>query len=228
MAVVMLYGDLREFGNRHQLAVNSAAEAIRALTIQIEGLRAKLSQGGYFVRIAKHDVSPESIETDIHREINDDDVIHIVPEAAGGGRFGQILVGIALIVASFYVPMAGWAAQAVLASGISLTVGGIAQLLIKPPSFNASQGSDQSRTSSFTNLDNIAPQGAHVPIAYGYLEVGSVVISQSIESYDLTAAKSAGEVNYVRRYHQPVPYQGNSPNAADDEVMAHNYTLVEE
>lgn len=107
-----------------------------------------------------------------------------------------------------------------------MIAGGVAQLLMKQPSFNTSQSDSQSKSTSFTNLANISPQGAHVPIAYGYLEVGSVVISQAIESYDLrNASTAAARIRPSRQYTAPVPYNGKTPADTDD-VRAHNYKLV--
>ncbi|MBV7434464.1 tail assembly protein [Cardiobacteriaceae bacterium TAE3-ERU3] len=235
MATVVFYGDLRErYGSRFDLCVETAGEAIRALYMQIDGLKQHLIKGAYFVRVAKNNVTESNAEDRLHGKLNDDDVIHVVPEAAGGGRFGQIIAGAVLIVAGYLVTglSYGWAAPvggAMINLGIGLIAGGVAQLLIKPPSYDTKQGSDSSKSSSFTNLDNISPQGAHVPVAYGYLEVGSVVVSQSIESYDLKeqAEKPTGGYSYTRQYFAPTPVDGSHvPDYSDDDVRAHNYKLV--
>lgn len=235
MITIRFYGLLAsEYGKRFDLAIDTAAEGIRALCAQLDGLQRKLAEGAYFVRVARRAVDADNVRERLHDHLADGDVIHIVPEMAGGGKVGQIVVGATLIVAALWT--GGWSlsgltalGSATFAGGVSLVLGGIAQMLVKPPSYDFAQSDSSSRSSAFTNLDNISPQGAHVPVAYGYLEVGSVVVSQSIESYDLKdeAAKPSGAIAYRREYHAPVPVDGQHvPNAADDDVRARNYRLV--
>ncbi|MCT7085263.1 tail assembly protein, partial [Salmonella enterica subsp. enterica serovar Oranienburg] len=52
MARICLYGDLQRFCRRVSLQVASGAEAVRALAVQLPGLRQKLNDGWYLVRIA--------------------------------------------------------------------------------------------------------------------------------------------------------------------------------
>lgn len=53
MARICLYGDLQRFCRRVSLQVASGAEAVRALAVQLPGLRQKLNDGWYQVRIGK-------------------------------------------------------------------------------------------------------------------------------------------------------------------------------
>lgn len=235
MITIRLYGLLAlEYGKRFDLAIDTAAEGVRALCCQFDGLQRQMAEGGYYVRIARRAVTADNAGERLHDRLHDGDVIHIVPEMAGGGKFGQIILGAVLIVGALWT--GGWSlsgltalGSATFAGGVSLVLGGIAQMLVKPPSYDLAQSSNTSRSSAFTNLDNISPQGAHVPVAYGYLEVGSVVVSQSIESYDLgdEAAKPSGVVSYRREYHAPVPVDAQHlPDATVDDVRARNYKLV--
>lgn len=235
MITIRLYGALgASYGARFDLAIDTAAEGIRALCCQFDGLQRVLADGAYFVRVARRAVTGDNAAERLHDQLQDGDVIHIVPEMAGGGKFGQIVVGAVLVVAALWT--GGWSlsgltalGSATFAGGVSLVLGGIAQLLIKPPNYDLAQSGNGSRSSAFTNLDNISPQGAHVPVAYGYLEVGSVVVSQSIESYDLAeeAAKPGGAISYRREYHAPVAVDARHvPDAGDDDVRARNYKLV--
>ncbi|EKQ4416971.1 tail assembly protein, partial [Escherichia coli] len=50
-----LHGDLQRFGRRLSLYVNTAAEAIRALSLQLPGFRRQMTEGWYRVRIAGED-----------------------------------------------------------------------------------------------------------------------------------------------------------------------------
>ncbi|CUK20923.1 Phage-related protein%2C tail component [Escherichia coli] len=49
---ICLHGDLQRFGRRISLYVNTAAEAIRALSLQVPGFRRQMNEGWYQIRIA--------------------------------------------------------------------------------------------------------------------------------------------------------------------------------
>ncbi|MBR0573677.1 MULTISPECIES: tail assembly protein [Pasteurellaceae] len=192
MATVMFYGDLREkFGTKFKLDVESAGEAVRALTNQIKGLRQHLQNGGYYIRVAKKSVEENAIKKDFKQCLNHNDVIHIVPEISGAGKFGQIIVGAALIVAAFYTGGAsmglwGTMSTGLFTAGVGMLLGGVTQMLMKPPKMDMnSQSAEMSKSSAFGNLGNRAAEGGCVPIIYGRVRVGSKVISQSLESYSI-------------------------------------------
>lgn len=52
LARICLHGDLQRFGRRLGLYVNTAAEAIRALSMQMPGFRRQMNEGWYQIRIA--------------------------------------------------------------------------------------------------------------------------------------------------------------------------------
>lgn len=233
MAIVRLYGDLTDFGSRFDLHVRSTSEAMRALFTQIDGLQKRIAEGGYFVRVAKKDVTDQSFDTDFYRGLTHNDVIHIVPEIAGAGKFGQIILGAALIGAAFFTGGASLAAMGALSTGlltagIGLVLGGVAQMLTKQPSFGDTSNTDKSRSSSFSSLSNNTAQGSCVPVAYGDIMIGSKVISQSIESYKVSGdmvAKDAAQIIQTRDYHVPVGFDNYNLDMNDDSVIAVNYTV---
>ncbi|PZY80759.1 tail assembly protein, partial [Escherichia coli] len=51
LARICLHGDLQRFGRRLSLYVNTAAEAIRALSLQMPGFRRQMNEGWYQIRI---------------------------------------------------------------------------------------------------------------------------------------------------------------------------------
>ncbi|WP_434352979.1 tail assembly protein [Psychrobacter sp. HD31] len=234
MAIVRLYGDLQDFGTRFDLHVATASEALRALFSQINGLQKRIADGGYFVRVAKKDVSDKTIDKDLSRDLTDNDVIHIVPEIAGAGKYGQIILGVALIAASFFIPPAGALGFGVLTStvaltaGLSLALGGVAQMLAKQPSFGDTDDTTKSRSSSFSSLGNNTAQGSCVGVAYGDIMIGSKVISQSIESYRVSGdieKQDAKQITQTRDYHAPMAHDNYNLDADDDSVRAVNYTV---
>lgn len=110
---IRLYGILgTKFGRVHQLAVNSAAEAIRALSIMVPGFERFLAESkdnGFSFAVF---IGGENIdETQLRNPPGSDD-IRIAPVIEGSKRGGifQTIVGVALMVASiWYPPCSVWA-----------------------------------------------------------------------------------------------------------------------
>ncbi len=233
MATIRLYGDLQDFGKRFDFDVKTASEGLRALFTQIDGLQKRILEGGYFVRVAKKDVTDKTIEKDMTRELTDKDVIHIVPEIAGAGKFGSIILGAVMIVAAFYTGGLSLGALSISSgtlamAGVGLVLGGVAQMLAPQPKFGDTDNTDKSRSSSFSSLGNSTAQGSCVPVAYGEMMIGSKVISQSIESYKISGdieKKPAKVLSQDRVYHTPIPFDVYSIDSDDDSVIAQNYTL---
>lgn len=187
MITVNFYGDLSKFGRRFSLHVATPAEALRALMLQIEGLREHIAAGMYQVRFQKQDMSEASLKDDMNQ--TGGGVLHIVPRVTGAGKWGQVIAGAVLIVAGYFVsgmsfglaaPIGGF----MIKMGVAMLIGGVAQLLTKTPNMDVNQGRGEkaSRNTSFSNVDNTVAQGSPVPLLYGTGYVGSRVISQGIES----------------------------------------------
>lgn len=205
MITVYLYGSLRKsYGAKFTFFVATTAEAIRALCSQLDGFRRRLVKGQYQVKLDKEYLNNDSLDK-LHDY--EHQTLRITPMVRGaGGKQGvaQLVIGAALLAASWYAAgAAGWGylgsatlAGAVGMFGISLMVGGVAQMLTKVPKLDdKSYTPDKSRNSSFSNLDNIAGQGEVIPLIYGEIMVGSKVISQGIESYSIQSGGSTGIVD---------------------------------
>ena len=187
MITVNFYGDLSQFGRRFSLHVATPAEAMRALLLQIQGLREHLAKGMYQVRFKRQDMSEASLQDDMSQV--GDGVLHIVPRVTGAGKWGQVIAGAVLIVAGYFVAgmsfgLAGPIGGFMVKMGFAMVMGGVAQLLTKTPKMDNLQGNGEkaSRNSSFSNVDNTVAQGSPVPLIYGTCYVGSRVISQGLES----------------------------------------------
>jgi predicted phage tail protein len=122
-----------------------------------------------------------------------------VPVIAGAGTVGRILLGAALIAGAFFtggatIGLLGLAAPVAVSSillgvGASLLLGGVAQLLSPvpetPTGFDST--SDPRKSYSFSSIQNTSRQGTPVPVVYGEVIVGSVVISAGIDIAQVTA-----------------------------------------
>lgn len=186
-----LYGDLQRFGQRFNLHVKTAAEGIRALCVQLPGLRQQLQHGYYQVRITGRDVAELEMGQRMHEALPDGAVIHIVPRAAGakhGGVF-QTILGAALIAVAWWNP-AGWLGAAALsgmyAAGASMMLGGLSQLLAPQPKSPTLGQTDNGKPNTyFSNLENMAAQGNPLPVLYGEMQIGSRRISQELCTRDM-------------------------------------------
>ncbi len=178
MVTVRFYGDLKQFGAVFKLDIGSVSEAVRALVTQIPGLREHIEKGSYKVRVDGRYIGNDDVQTVVNS------TLHFTPVVQGAGKnlaaIGQIVVGIVMIVASFYT--GGATAVAYFASGAGMILGGVAQLLTKMPSMDPMKDSEDLKSSSFSNLANMTAQGAPVPLIYGKMMVGSKVLSQGVRS----------------------------------------------
>lgn len=179
MAIVRFYGDLERYGRKFNLDVMNAAEALRALTFQIPGLRKHIQSDYYRVRIAGNDISEEQVQKGLQTPLKDTDVIHIIPRAVGaknGVGVFQIVAGAALMVSSI------WLGPGAFAAGLGLVLGGVATMLTKMPTTKTSDDGLTSNNTAFSNLDNSVAQGEPVPLCYGRIMIGSKPLSQGLST----------------------------------------------
>lgn len=194
---IKLYGQLAKFvGHRILEAdVATAAEAVRFLLANWPELERHMADQHYRVSIGKYALVEDELEHPAGRQ-----EIKIVPVIVGAGATGRIIAGVALIAAAIlFAPGAalagglftlGSAAVPVVASiGLSLVIGGVAQLLTPTP--RAPTGpdtqNDPRKSFSFSGVQNTSREGLPVPIVYGEIIVGSVVISAGIDTVQVAA-----------------------------------------
>lgn len=192
---VRLLGHLGEkFGEVWNIAISTPAEAFRAIEANVGGLREYIMQTGlagvgYKIIVGKRPLESKEEFGWLHGKQE----ICIVPVVSGsGGRFGQIFIGAVLIAAAFTPGLQGVAlwGTTTLASlagtvGVSLVLGGVAQLLTSTPKAKENIKVENKPSYYFDGAVNTTEQGLPVPIFYGELEVGSHVISAGIATESL-------------------------------------------
>ena len=183
---IKLYGPLAKFiGHRVLMAaVETPAEAVRYLIANWPDVQRHMAESSYRILVGRNDLPVDTDPDQLHYPVGQDD-IRIVPVVAGAGGVGRIIAGVALVAASFAIPgsaaVFGIALKGLTASiGVSLALGGIAQLLTPLPQTPKDE-SDPRKSYSFSSIQNTARQGTPVPIIYGETIVGSVVISAAID-----------------------------------------------
>ncbi len=193
MVNVRFYGSLKQFGTEFRLDCKTPAEVIHALTSQIPKLRQFIQQGLFTVRVGRDYFDNRYLEKGLSQKLKDDAIVHFTPTLKGskrGGLFG-VITGVALIAGALALGPLGFsviganAAWMVGGLGASLLLGGVAQMLTKMPSMSTGKDADKKQSTSFSNLSNMAAQGRPMPLAYGRIRVGSLIISQGVETMDI-------------------------------------------
>jgi len=195
MRVIKVYGSLAKFlGQRSfRAAVSTPAEAMRFLIANFPGLREHMAEKYYKVGVGKTELAVGSEPEQLHYPTSKAEAIRIVP-VIGGAKRGilQTIIGIALIAVSFIPGLQGvailgtkiLASTALLTVGTSLVIGGVAQMLTPTPKTPYDE-TDPSKSYNFSGIQNVSRQGVPVPICYGEVLVGSVVISAGINAEDI-------------------------------------------
>jgi predicted phage tail protein len=193
---IKLYGELAKFLGEKTLEaeVNNAAQAIRFLVVNFPKLEKHMADRYYRVLVDKWELN----DKELHYPSGASD-IKIVPVVGGaGGNTGQILLGAALIGASFMFPGAGMfgttsflGKEAVVGGfltkvgtitsviGASLVLNGIATMLA-PVETIPEENQDPRRSFNFSGIQNTTRAGVAVPVIYGRTMTGSVVVSANI------------------------------------------------
>ncbi len=192
-----LYGELANFiGHKEfEIQVHNLPQAISFLVNNFPEVEKYMNPKHYLVKVGNYEIT----ENEIHDPIGQQD-IHIIPviSGAGGDTFNTILLGAALIGASFFFPgaglfgttsflgaAAGTGAGTLIGTGISaigagLVLQGIGNILypVEDPTFE-----DNPQISfNFAGTQNTARAGTPVPIVYGEIFTGSVVISGAVDT----------------------------------------------
>ena len=193
---VKLYGELADFVGHKELdaVINSTADAIRFLTSNFQGLEAHMNQRYYKVLVDDYEIG----EKDVQNPIGQSD-ISIVPVISGAGGAGKALLGVALIgfsIASgggFAAIKAktfelGFLGNFAMNAGIGLTLLGVSEMLFPLPKPKDFSNEEDPRISfSFSGVQNTSRAGTSIPLCYGEIVTGSVVISAGIDTHQVVA-----------------------------------------
>jgi len=192
LKTIRVYGDLAKLLKQRtfKAAVRSPQDAIKFLLANFPEVESYILPRFFHIRVGEREIREDDLEapTGVFEEIR------IIPAICGaGGGVGQIITGVALIAGSFLVP---FAAPVLLPLGIGLTLTGIATFLTPTPS-DRPESTDPSDSYNFNGLQQTSREGIPVPVVYGEIFTGSVVLSVKVEEDDeeLGAEFEAGEGN---------------------------------
>lgn len=192
MVKIRFYSSLKQFGSQFELDATTPAECLRALLSQIPKLRAYLQQGWFKIRIGKDYIDNRYVEQGLHYRLKAGQTLHITPTIKGAKKGGvfQAIAGAVMVAIGFATSWTG-AGLYIGAAGVSLLLGGVAQMLTKTPSVNTTTDSEKTSSTAFSNVQNRVAQGKPIPLAYGRIRCGSMIISQGVETYTVDDTKTA-------------------------------------
>ena len=186
MLTVRLHGHLEEkYGSEFKFAASTVREVIDALQANFDDFTEE------FIK----DMRTYNILVDAEAQeiggcllpLKSDSIIDIVPVIGGAGflkTVGLIILAAVLIfrpeliVAFLPEALAAGGTFIVKAIGFSLLMAGVSSLLAGPDGPDG--GGPES--SSLSNTDNIIGQGMPIPVGYGRMMVGSIVLSATFTS----------------------------------------------
>ncbi len=194
LSKIKVYGKLARFvGQRtFEAEINNTVDAIRFLIANYPRLQSHMLEQNYFIKVGEYQIDDKELDMPIGQQ-----EIKIVPVAIGAGRgFGKFLGGALLIGVTVMTGGFGGAALTLGASsvglgslavgvGASLMLGGASEMLFPTPKPPGVSDDPRELNFSFSGVQNTSRAGTAIPIVYGEIFCGSLVVSAGLDSEDL-------------------------------------------
>ena len=197
LSKIKVYGRLARFlgQNTFEAEINSTVDAIRFLLANFPNLQSHMIEQNYCVKIGEYQISDKELDTPIGSQ-----EIKIVPVAVGArGGLGRILLGVVLIGVAIALPGAapaltktGFVAGSAGASGLTVALGNLglyfalsgAAEMLSPVQNNSANDDPSSFT--FNGILNTINAGVSIPVVYGEVFTGSIIVSAGIDTEDFS------------------------------------------
>jgi len=180
---IKVYGVLRKYTGKSEFMadVNSPHQAFSFLFCNYKGLEEKMANQIYCVQVGDKKITQDSMNMQTEQDIK------IIPIVHGSGIFGLVFAGVKYVVGKYVKKKIIQYVITYVAT--DLIVRGVNNLI----SNNQENQNQQSRQDpldpaalasnySFTGLTNISQAGIPVNVAYGEILVGSIVVSNGIDT----------------------------------------------
>ena len=209
---IRLYGHLAEHCGQKvfEAVARTPAEAIRFLLCNFPELRSIMGAGHYTVAVGPHTLQLGQSPEQLGYPLMAHDDIRIIPVVTGANIFrnlafialGAVLIGAAIATGGVSLGLTGFSSNAIVGVsslsaiqtgaiaaaagniGIGLALTGVAGLL-SPTVPTPDIDNDPRNNFSFSGIQNVAREGVPVPVAYGEVIVGSVVVSAGLNVEEL-------------------------------------------
>ena len=183
---IKVYGKLRQFLGKSyfEAAVRSPQQAMSFLMANFEGLQKHMNDQIYKIKMGGNDI------TEDYLSMSGQGDIQIIPVASGGLPFvigaAAIGGGAAITAAAAAGTFLATLGTALTTVGVSMFVGGVVELIGPQPSLDIPSISDidpRIRGSySFNGIQNVNSSGVPIPIIYGLVFSGSILISSGVDT----------------------------------------------
>ena len=196
LSKIKVYGRLARFlGKRNfEAEISSPVDAFKFLLANFPNLESHIMEQNYCVKVGDYEIN----ETELNIPTGSQE-IKIVPVVMGAKKgLGRFILGAVLIGAAFFLPgagpvlgmtgfTAGTAGASVLAVttaniGLYLALQGAAQMLT--PTEDVGAASDDPSSFTFNGVQNTIRAGVAIPVVYGEIFTGSLVVSGGIDTDD--------------------------------------------
>lgn len=190
LKTIKLYGILaKKFGKEFHLAVDNTREAMRALSVQVQGFEHFMlhaHEQGLEFAVFQDDQNIGETELDMSTSAK---VIKVVPKVKGAGGNGvlQVILGAILVVVGYFTfGTTSPYGVALIGAGIGTMVGGVAQMLMPQADTLQDENQDGNKANKgFGSAVTTVAQGNPVPVLYGQREVGGFIASAGQYPEDL-------------------------------------------
>ncbi|POT99496.1 MULTISPECIES: tail assembly protein [Enterobacteriaceae] len=191
LTTIRLYGALgARFGRVHRLAVQTSAEAVKALCVNFDGLESYLmnaKKNGMVFAVFR---GKRNIGVEDYQNLGGDNDIRIAPVMEGAKKAGvfQTILGAVMVIAgavAFFGFGQPWGVNLMIAGGTTMA-GGVYQMLSPQPKGLQGRDDPDNRPSyAFGGAVNTIAMGNPVPVLYGEREIGGAIISAGIVAEDI-------------------------------------------
>lgn len=207
MRKIYLHGSLgEEFGKVFELEVKTAGEAVRALSANFPKFYNAIRDGAWHVVRGKNIDQGMSLDEEDIRDFNlGRGDLHFVPAVAGSKNRGgllKVILGVVLVGAAFLftggalaTPLMGGALGGITGTqlalmGAAIAVAGVSQLLA--PEEDGEDKEEHSFTMS--GPGSTQEQGTPVPLIYGEVIAGAVLVSGGIDIERIAVNGKSGSI----------------------------------
>jgi predicted phage tail protein len=183
---IKVYGKLRQFLGKSyfEAAVRSPQQAMSFLMANFEGLQKHMNDQYYKIKMGGNDITEDYISMSGQGDIQ------IIPVACGAVPFvigaAAIGGGAAITAAATAGTFLATLGTALTTVGVSMVIGGVVEMISPQPSLGTPSISDidpRIRGSySFNGIQNVNSSGVPIPIIYGLVFSGSILISSGVDT----------------------------------------------
>jgi len=200
LSKIKVYGRLARFlGERtFEAEISSPTDAFKFLLANFPSAESHMMEQSYCVKIGDYEINETELDIPVGQQ-----EIKIVPVVVGARRgLGRFILGAVLIGAAVFAPTVGLGlgqgtsafafgtsgGGALLAAagnlGIYLALSGAAQMLT--PTEDLGGASDDPASFTFNGIQNTIRAGVAIPVVYGEIFTGSLVISGGVDTDDFS------------------------------------------